>query len=211
MIHELRIYTTRPGKVPELLRANEEIGRKVRGDNYGVLEGYWFTDIGPLNQVFHLWRWDSYEDRERLRGELYKVDGWTKEYIPAIRPHLVRQDVRLLQNTRALAAPAKGGNFYEFRNYRLKPGTAGQWMERFLGVMPVREKYSKIVGAWITQNPDPNEVCHLWAYQDTNERKATRDGVAGETAWQEFAAFGGDLIEEMHSTMLWPASFSPLQ
>ena len=56
MLHELRTYTTRPGAIPEVLKANEEVGRKVRGDDYGVLEGYWFTEMGPLNQVMHLWR-----------------------------------------------------------------------------------------------------------------------------------------------------------
>jgi hypothetical protein len=112
---------------------------------------------------------------------------------------------------REFTAPAEGGNFYEFRNYRVKPGTAGQWMEKFVAVMPTREKYSKNLCAWVSQSPDPNEVCHLWAYKDTNERKAARDGVAGEAAWQEFAAFGATLLEEMHSTMMWPANFSPLQ
>ena len=46
MLHELRTYTTHPGAIPEVLRANEEVGRKVRGDDYGVLEGYWFTEMG---------------------------------------------------------------------------------------------------------------------------------------------------------------------
>lgn len=211
MLHELRIYTTRPGGTKVLVDANETIARRVRGDDFGVLEGYWYSDIGPLNQVFHLWRWDSYEERDSLRAELYKVDGWTKEYIPTIRPHLVKQEVRFLQNRREIIPPAQGGNFYEFRNYRVKPGQAGAWMERFLSVLPVREKHSKNVGAWITQGPDPNEVCHLWAYPDITDRKAARDGVAAEPEWQEFVAYGSEVLEEMHSTLLWPANFSPLQ
>ena len=59
MIHELRTYTTPAGMAPKLARYSAEIGRPIRGDDYGKLEGYWITEIGPLNQVMHLW---SYED-----------------------------------------------------------------------------------------------------------------------------------------------------
>lgn len=211
MLHELRTYTARPGTVPDILKVNEEVGRKARGNDYGVLEGYWFTEIGPLNQVMHLWRYDSFEERARLRAELGKVEDWTKKYVPTLRPLLVNQTTRFLNPTKDLVPPTTEGNFYEFRNYRVKPGTAAGWMKRFLDVMPVREKYSKNVGAWITEGPNPNEVCHLWAYASLEERMATRNGVAQEPAWQEFAAAGREDLVEMHSTMMFPANFSPMK
>ncbi|NNE85421.1 MAG: NIPSNAP family protein, partial [Alphaproteobacteria bacterium] len=179
--------------------------------DYGKLEGYWFTDIGPLNQVMHLWSYTDMAERDRLRKELGALDAWTKEYVPAIRPLIINQELRFMEAHREFETPAEGGNFYEFRNYHLKPGTAGEWMKKFVGVMPTREKYSKNLCAWITQSPNPNEVCHLWAYKDTNERKAARDGVMGEQAWLDFAAYGTTVLEDMHSTMMWPASFSPRQ
>ncbi len=211
MLHELRTYTARPGAVPDILKVNEEVGRKARGNDYGVLEGYWYTEIGPLNQVMHLWRYDSFEERAHLRAELAKVDDWTKKYVPTLRPLLVNQTTRFLNPAKDLVAPASGGNFYEFRNYRLKPGKAAGWMKRFLDVMPTREKYSKNVCAWITEGPNPNEVCHLWAYSSLEERMEARNGVATEDAWKEFAAAGREELEEMHSTMLFPSNFSPLK
>ncbi len=129
MLHELRTYTALPGAIPDVLKANEEVGRKVRGDDYGVLEGYWYTEMGPLNQVMHLWRFDSFEERARLRGELGKVEGWTKEYVPRLRPLLTAQSTRFLINTKGITAPETEGNFYEFRNYRVKPGAAKLWMD----------------------------------------------------------------------------------
>ena len=112
MLHELRTYTALPGKIPEVLKANEEVGRKVRGDDYGVLEGYWYTEMGPLNQVMHLWRYDSFEERARLRTELGKVEGWTKEYVPRLRPLLTQQSTRFLINTKPISKPEKDGNFF---------------------------------------------------------------------------------------------------
>ncbi len=211
MLYELRTYTARAGGVPKILKANEEVGRPVRGDDYGKLEGYWYTDIGPLNQVMHLWSYEDMAERDAKRAELGKLEGWTKEYIPLIRPLIVKQELRFMQAHRELTAPAEGGNFYEFRNYRVLPGKAGEFMERFVDVMPTREKYSKNLCAWITQAPDPNEVCHLWAYKDSTERKQARDGVMNETAWQEYGAAVQQILVEMHSTMMWPSSFSPLQ
>lgn len=211
MLHELRTYTALPGAIPEVLAANEEVGRKVRGDDYGVLEGYWYTEMGPLNQVMHLWRFDSFEERARLRGELGKLEGWTKEYTPRLRPLLTQQSTRFLTNTKPITKPEKDGNFYEFRNYRVRPGTGKAWMDAFLAVMPTREKYSKNVAAWITEGPNPNEVCHLWAYQSLEERAAARAGIAQEPAWQEFTKTGRGYLEEMTSTMIMPSSFSPLK
>ena len=36
MIHELRTYTFHPGKQPEYLKFAEEIGRPIRGNDYGL-------------------------------------------------------------------------------------------------------------------------------------------------------------------------------
>ena len=52
MIYELRTYTLKAGSIPAMLKANEDIGRPVRGDDYGKLEGYWkFDSLSLRNQV----------------------------------------------------------------------------------------------------------------------------------------------------------------
>ena len=96
MVYELRCYTLRPGKMPEYLKAAETIGRPARGQNFGVNHGYWTAEFGALNQIWHLWKYDSYEERTRLRGELGKNKAWTEGYVPVIRPLIQRQDLRLM-------------------------------------------------------------------------------------------------------------------
>src|SRR5258708_12813503 len=86
MVYELRCYTLAPGKMPEYLKAAETIGRPARGQNFGVNHGYWTAEFGALNQIWHLWKYDSYDERTRLRGELMKNEKWTKGYVPVIRP-----------------------------------------------------------------------------------------------------------------------------
>jgi hypothetical protein len=211
MIYELRTYTLKQGSVPDVVKAASTVSRSIRGDEYGKLEGYWTTEIGPLNQVMHLWSYRDLNERSRLRTELAKNASWNSEYVPLIRPHLVRQDIRLLNAVREPAAPAQKPNVYELRCYRARPGGAKQWLELFTSALPAREKYSRIVGLWATEAGQPNEVCHIWAYADLNARTATRAAVAKDPAWQNFLKSSTGLLDEMHSTIMLPAPHSPLQ
>ncbi len=212
MLYELRTYTVKPGTLGDIVKAAGTVSRDVRGDNYGKLEGYWFTEIGPLNQVMHMWSYESYDERTRLRGELAKNPRWNGEYIPLIRPIVVRQDIRLLNAIRAPVAPASSGNIYELRNYRAKAvGPVRQWIEAFTAALPAREKYSKIVGLWQTEAGQPNEVCHIWAYPDLNARAKARGDSLKDPVWQDFLTKGPGFLEEMHSTIMLPAPHSPLK
>jgi NIPSNAP len=211
MIYELRTYTLKQGSVADVVKAASTVSRSIRGDEYGKLEGYWTTEIGPLNQVMHLWSYRDLNERSRLRAELAKNAAWNSEYVPLIRPHLVRQDIRLLNAVRAPVAPSQKPNVYELRCYRARPGGAKPWLDLFAGALPAREKYSRIVGLWGTEAGQPNEVCHIWAYADLNARAAARAAAAKDPAWQEFLKSSTGLLDEMHSTIMLPAPHSPLQ
>jgi hypothetical protein len=212
MLYELRTYTVKPGTLGDMVKAASTISHEIRGNNYGKLEGYWQTEIGPLNQVMHLWSYSDFAERARLRGELAKIPRWISDYVPVIRPLIVRQDTRLLDAIRPPVAPASTGNIYEFRNYRAKPGGAvQQWLTAFTDVLPAREKHSRIVGLWKTDFGQPNEVCHLWAYPSLNARAEARGNAMKDPAWQEFLKKGPGLLDEMHSTIMLPLPHSPLK
>ena len=160
----------------------------------------------------HLWSYPDYNERTRVRGELGKNSRWVNEYIPLIRPLIVRQDIRLLNAVRAPVAPASTGNIYELRNYRAKPlGAVKQWLDAFTAALPAREKYSKIVGLWHTEAGQPNEVCHIWAYPNLNARAEARGAALKDPVWQEFLGKGSALLDEMHSTIMLPTPHSPLK
>src|ERR1700753_3663759 len=137
MIYELRTYTVKPGTLAEMVKASGTVSRDIRGDEYGKLEGYWTTEIGPLNQVMHLWSYRDFEERARLRAELAKNPRWQDEYLPLIFPLLMRHVIRLLNALGEPVAPASTGNIYELRNYRAKTGGAvRQWLEAFTAALP---------------------------------------------------------------------------
>lgn len=211
MIYELRTYTCRPGSQAIVAKNSGTVAKDIRGDDYGKLEGYWMTEIGALNQVMHLWSYDSFEERVRLRGELSKNERWVNEYLPLIRPHLMRQHVRLMTPILPFRKPATDGNVYEYRAYRARATHVREWGRLFAEAMPVRERYSSPVCAWITDAGEPNEVSHLWAYPSLEARAEARAKAGADPQWQSFLKEAGPLLEEMSSTVALPAAHSPLR
>ena len=43
--------------------------------------------------------------------------------------------------------------------------------------MPGRERFSENVGIWTTMAGQPNEVCHMWAYDSLDRRAEVRAAV----------------------------------
>jgi hypothetical protein len=97
------------------------------------------------------------------------------------------------------------------RTYRIKPGAVRQWVGLMTKILPVRERYSKPVGLWITDAGQPNEVVHIWPYKDLNHRAQVRAAAVADPEWQVFLAESAPLLDEMHSTILLPAPHSPLK
>lgn len=211
MIHELRTYTMQPGKAPLHAHSAGTLGRDIRGDDYGVLIGHWLTEIGPLNQSMHMWAYEDLNHRAERKAALAANERWRREYLPPNRAVIRRQEVRLLNPVVGPKAPEGAGNLYEFRNYRLKPGTSGTWCALFAEALPVREKYSHAVGLWASEAGQPNEVCHIWAYPDYAARTKARAAVMADPDWRAFLKESGPLIEEMRSTLMLPAAHSPLR
>jgi len=211
LIYELRTYTLQPGTQAQFVKNSAEVGRKARGDNYGKLEGYWSTEFGTLNQVVHLWSFDSFDERARLRGELAKNEEWITKYLPLTRGALLAQENKILSPVLPLKPPADAGHVYELRWYRAHVGRLVEWIGLFKGIMPTREKYSKNVGVFQTEAGQLNEAVHLWAYKDLNDRAAVRGKVLQDPEWQVFLGKSAPCLAEVKSIILNPAPHSPMK
>jgi hypothetical protein len=97
VIVEMREYTLHAGKVPDYLQLYEREGLSVQREILGRLVGYYVTEVGSVvNQVVHLWAYESFEERERRRARLAADPGW-QSYVQKMRPMLVEQRNRLLR------------------------------------------------------------------------------------------------------------------
>jgi len=103
---EERTYTLQAGKTADYLAAYAKDGLEVQRGHLGNLIGYFTTEIGPLNQIVHMWGYDSLDDRQKRRRALYADPRW-QEYLPTVVPWLVHQESRILVPTSF--SPVPGG------------------------------------------------------------------------------------------------------
>jgi hypothetical protein len=95
VIVEERIYTLKPGTVPEYLRLYEAEGLEIQRPTLGRLIGYFYTDIGPQNEIVHLWAYRDHSERQERRERLLADDRW-REYVKKIRPMIVSQQNKIM-------------------------------------------------------------------------------------------------------------------
>ena len=96
MIVDHRTYGFRPGQMKAFLELYEREGYPIQSRILGEPVGWYVcTDIGPLNQLVHLWQYESFEDRARRRAELAADPGW-QAYVQKLQPMLVSQETKIL-------------------------------------------------------------------------------------------------------------------
>jgi hypothetical protein len=213
VIYELRIYTTKPGVMPKYLQIVGDVGMKIRGNEYGKLVGAWSSDIGALNEYYHLWAYPDPNERTRLRGELQKVPAWSAEYLAQTKGMVVaqRNTILTLDEDIGLRSVEGSGHIYEFRTYRALPGQIGGWSSTFKRALEQREKHSKLVALWMAEVGGLNAGSHLWVYDSLQHRTEVREAMAKDTTLRELRGNGVESLISQESTILVPTSFSPLR
>jgi len=97
MIVEQRTYTLKPLRSRDFLDLYERAALSLQRKYLGNLVGFFVSEVGPLNQVVHLWAFDSLAERERRRKAMEEDPGW-QAYVDALRG----LDVILQQETKIL-------------------------------------------------------------------------------------------------------------
>jgi hypothetical protein len=95
MYYEMRTYTIKPGKMGEYLTLFKEVGYPIISQ-YTTLVGFWYTEIGELNQVVHIWAYESLDDRARRRADLYKNPNWVSDFVSKMLPLIEKQENKIM-------------------------------------------------------------------------------------------------------------------
>lgn len=98
MIVEERTYAVQPGKMKVWLDYYEKNGLPIQQRMLGKLIGFFTSEIGPLNQVVHIWAYESLAEREAKRGALMKDPGW-QAYLKDAPQVLLAQETKILVPT----------------------------------------------------------------------------------------------------------------
>jgi hypothetical protein len=95
MLVEHRTYTLHPGKVPVFLGLYEAEGIKIQTRILGRMIGYFTTEIGPLNQIIHMWGYEDLVDRAKRRAELMADPGF-QAFGAKIQPLILTMENKIL-------------------------------------------------------------------------------------------------------------------
>ncbi len=99
MVLEERTYTIKPGQIPTLLAIYEREGFSAQRRHLGEPVGWFTSEFGLLNQVVHMWRFESLDDRAKRRAALSGDPEW-QAFVPKALELIEKQENRLLLPTK---------------------------------------------------------------------------------------------------------------
>lgn len=206
MIIEVRTYQLKPASVAEVeKRFGEALPAR---EKFSKLAAFWHTEVGPLNEIIHVWAYDSFEQRMEIRAAVVKAGVWP----PPIREFVVsmQSEIFIPAPFSPALEPRSVGPLFEIRSYTLAPGALPGMMERWAAKIDERIKLSPLVGAWHSELGALNKWVHIWAYKDANERQRVRADAVARGIWPPGGAASG-LVVKQENKLVVPASFSPLR
>ena len=215
MIYEVRTYDLQPHSIPEVeKRFGEayEYRKKV-----SPLAAFFHTEIGPLNQIIHIWPYKDMAERDRLRAEALKAcDGhWppkTAEFIVA-----QRTDVFHAFPFSPEIKPGKQGPYFEMRTYTVANGGEMAKMEAmWAAALPDRLKIGPVTAVWKSEMGALNQFLHIWPYKSLDDRVRIRNELRAGGNWPpsalaEKSGGRGYHLHAQENKVVMPSAFSPLQ
>jgi NIPSNAP len=96
-IYELRTYTAVVGKMSEVVELYKTRGWPALSKHPARCIGYFTGDVGALNQLIHVWKFNDDADRRAFWAGVY-ADEHFMEFAKSMRPNLLAQDNKLMLN-----------------------------------------------------------------------------------------------------------------
>ena len=203
MIIEMRTYTLKPGKIPDFEKAFEE-GLQHRA-KISPLGAFFHSEVGALNQVIHIWPYESFAEKDRIGAEARATGHWP----PKVREFMVTQESKVFQAApfSPPLEPREMGNIYEIRTYTVHPGSIPTLIERWQDCIEDRVKISPLAAGWFTTYGALNQWVHIWPYKDMGERTRLRAESMKLPNWPPATR---EMLLHQENSIVVPASFSPL-
>ena len=205
MIIEVRTYQLRPTTVAE---AEKRFGAALPiREKHSRLGAFWHSEIGPLNQIIHVWAYDSFEHRTAVRAAASKEPGWP----PPIREFVTNQESEVFIPAPFSPAltPRQIGPLFEIRQYTLTAGSIPGLIERWSEKVEGRQKLSPLVAGMYSEFGALNKWVHIWAYKDANERASVRAAASAGGNWPARNPPG--VVVKQENSFVMPAAFSPIR
>ena len=204
MIYEVRTYTIKPGGVPQI---EKNFGEALpHREKYSKLGAFWHTDIGPLNQIIHVWPYENLAERDQVRSDAAKDPNWPPKNDGLIL-NMESEIFTPAEFMRPMGGDQALGNIYEMRIYTYQPGTMGEVLKRWAAAIPHREEYSPLAAGMSSELGGLNKWMHVWPYKDLEERNKIRTEASASPHWPPPTR---EFLVRQENKICIPASFSPM-
>jgi len=92
---EIRTYQIKNGHISAYLKAVEQTGIAIQQKHLGTLIGYYVSEIGPINEIVHIWAYASLNERQKRRAALAADTDW-QAFLPQIAPLIERAENKIM-------------------------------------------------------------------------------------------------------------------
>jgi hypothetical protein len=207
MIYEIRTYGLKPGTVADYEKRFADAIEVRTG--YSQLYGIWHTEIGPLNQMVHIWAYDSLQQRADIRAAASKDPSG--KWPPKTNDLLISQETDIV-------VPIKGmhhhqgvqelGGVYELRMYTYPAGATSGIAESFASAYAGRHQVYPVGGIWTSDLGNLNRLYQLFPYKNWAHRDEVRRELREKQLWPPHTE--ARPVAQLVRHMI-PAAFSPVR
>ncbi len=101
---------------------------------------------------------------------------------------------------------------YEMRTYTLHVGMLAKYIRQFEEKgLPIVSRYCRLVGYWAVESGELNRVISIWAFEDLEQRRQSREKWWADQEWlNEYLPLALPMVARQESTFMSAARFSPI-
>lgn len=94
---EMRRYRLKVGAPEHWVKVYFEKGYEAQRKHLGEPVGYYTTEFGGINEIIHMWRYDTLDERAAKRKALFEDPEWL-EFVKEIAPLVETQENAILRD-----------------------------------------------------------------------------------------------------------------
>lgn len=209
MSYEIHTFDVVPGSLlfaeKHLMEALESAGESR------YLVAAWRTEIGPLNQVIHIYGRESAVNASKQQIRAREI-LWTSA---ASSEHIVECKARLMAPLAFSPPPGLGecGPYYEIRSYQFRADDFPEIERGWAARIEDRVRSSPVWAVWRSIDDGPSTLVHIWPYRSLDQRAEVRRLVGGwsRTDIPRGAPRGNYRFLRQETVVAVPTHYSPAQ
>lgn len=204
MIYEFRTYQIKAGSLQTVISKFQE---KIEGRNkISKIGAFWYSEIGVLNQIVHVWPYENMEHRNQCREEAVKKNLWP----PDTAEYMLRMNSEFWKPVSFSPKWEQRniGPFFEMRIYTFPFNEINKMLPAWEEKIEARKSLAPLVGAFVSEVGEVNKFMHIWGYKSLQHRTEAREKFSS-IGWPPKSEAKPPLF--MENKIVMPSEFSPIQ